>query len=155
VSANGYKNKNMNKKDILQFKVTTSKGRYTYGYTIVSLYVNGVKSFSTCGGGYDMSGTVLAQYVQANFKDRLKKLTSNHGSLDDGTGYYGLTFTRINKDTQRHEYVKNYEEGTRTNIHLDGACGWNSITRIMEAIGLQVEKVNVYKLMTYEVSYTI
>ena len=102
-----------------------------------------------------MHGSVLAQYVKSKYEDRLKKLTSNRGSLDDGTGYYGLTFTRPHKETRRAEYVKNYEEGTRTNIHLDGACGWNSITRIMEAIGLKIEKINVYKLMTYEVVDTL
>lgn len=143
-----FENRIYMKKDILQWKVTTSRGQNTYGYNIVSLYINGVKEFSTNGGGYDMHGTVLAQYVKAKFADRLKNLASNRGSLDDGTGYYGLTFTHVDKE-KKVQYLKKYEDGAK--IWLDGACGWNAIASIMHAIGLQMNKVEVYKLMTYEV----
>jgi hypothetical protein len=36
----------------LKFKYTTSKGRDSYGYNICSLWVDGEKVSSTCGGGY-------------------------------------------------------------------------------------------------------
>ncbi len=124
---------------LLKFKYTVSKGQNTYGYNIVSLYANGEKVASTCGGGYDMKGTVLANYIIANFKDRLKALVSNHGSMDDGTGFYGLSF----HDKITYESHKTYKEGD--NIYLDGACGISAIERIAKEINLDLTSTKISK----------
>lgn len=50
---------------VLEFKRSTSRGRNTYGYN------NGIKVASTCGGGYDMKGTVLGDYIQQRFQAEL------------------------------------------------------------------------------------
>lgn len=58
----------------LEFRWSVSRGRETAGYNICSLYVDGKKVASTCGGGYDMQGTVLGSYIAGAFADRLLKL---------------------------------------------------------------------------------
>lgn len=125
-------NKKYKKPILLSFRHSVSRGQNTYGYNIVSLYIDGSKVASTCGGGYDMKGTVLGQYIREHYEDRLKKLKGNHGSLDDGTGYYGLTFYD-RKNNQRH---KTYKKGD--NIYLDGACGVSCMVNIAKAIGIDL-----------------
>lgn len=130
-----------NKATILTFKYTTSKGRDTYGYNIVSLYANGQRVARTCGVGYDMRGTCLGQYIKDNYLERLKTLKGNHGSMDDGAGYYGLTFYQKEDATGKYINIKSYEEGAT--VSLDGACGENEMVRIAGAIGLNLESVQV------------
>ena len=67
----------------LTVKWTVSRGRDTYGYTICTLYVDGVKAARCNGGGYDMQGTVLGHWLAAAYPDRLRLLH---------VPYYGLTF---------------------------------------------------------------
>lgn len=125
----------MNEKTtLLTFKHGVSKGVNTYGYNIITLYANGEKVASTNGGGYDMRGTVLGRYIKDNYLERLKTLKGNTGSLDDGTGFYGLTF--YSKDNVNH---KSYREGD--NVYLDGACGENCMMRIANAIGLELTSI--------------
>lgn len=58
----------------LEFKWTTSRARDTYGYNVCTLYVNGRKVARTCGGGYDMKGTVLGDFIAKHYADRLNAL---------------------------------------------------------------------------------
>ncbi len=96
----------------LKFKWTVSRGRDTYGYNICSLWVDGRKVSSCNGGGYDMKGTALAEWMQEKkFKEEIKKL--------DPEKYYGLS-----------EY-----EGKR---YLDGACGFNCMTAVLNAVGYKL-----------------
>ena len=67
----------------LKFKYTTSKGRDSYGYNICSLWVDGEKQASTCGGGYDMKGTALGNWMARKFEKELLKFNKS---------FYGLTF---------------------------------------------------------------
>jgi hypothetical protein len=60
--------------DTFEFRRTVSRGRDTYGYNIVSLYVNGKKVTACNGGGYDMQGTSLGNYIAAKYADRLRAL---------------------------------------------------------------------------------
>jgi hypothetical protein len=119
---------------VLTFQYSVSKGINTYGYNIVTLYADDKKVARVNGGGYDMRGTCLGEYIKANYIDRLKTLKGNHGSGDDGTGYYGLTFYKT--DHGKYEYSKEYQE--RYNISLDGACGENCMVGIANAIGLDM-----------------
>lgn len=128
---------------ILTFKYSTSRGRDTYGYTIVSLYVDGNKVSTTNGGGYDMRGTVLAHYIKDNYLERLKALKGNRGSDDIPGGYYGLTFYCVPQDNSRAEYHKEYQEGDT--IVLDGACGISEIVRIADAIGITLTTARMGK----------
>lgn len=123
--------------DVLQYKWTISKGRETYGYNICTLYVNGRKVARCNGGGYDMQGTCLSQYMRVRFEKELKGLTGNNGSGDDGTGYYGLNFYGPKPDYERH---KQYQEGD--SISLDGACGHESMVTILNALGYRMKYIS-------------
>ena len=68
----------------LFFKWTTSKARDTYGYNICTLKDSrNNKLASTCGGGYDMKGTCLGDFINTYFYDEIRKLNS--------ADFYGLT----------------------------------------------------------------
>lgn len=124
---------------ILSFKYGTSRGVNTYGYNIVTLYANGKKVARTCGGGYDMRGTCLGQYIEKNYLEELKALNANYGSLDtyEPRGHYGLIIS--NPKTGKRENV--YQDGFR--IYVDGACGEDCMRRLLETIGVQLESVQI------------
>lgn len=117
---------------------SVSRGRDTYGYNICRLDDrNTDERFRTCGGGYDMIGTVFAQWLSANFQPELCALIESRNSelIDAGysvkgyqklPGLYGLTV--------RPGKIK------PGSIQLDGACGFSSMQAIAEAIGLEVTR---------------
>jgi hypothetical protein len=105
----------------------------TYGYNICKLTCNGGK-WTTCGGGYDMIGTVVGKYLQDMWQDELQAfVVKNQADLvpygSESLGwkqlpdYYGL-------------FVK--QDG---NVLLDGGCGLECMLKIAEAIGLTYQKV--------------
>ena len=96
----------------LQFKWSVSRGRDTYGYDICSLYVDGIKVSSCNGGGYDMKGTAFGDWLQKEFQTELKKLNPND--------FYGI---RVYDDK----------------LYLDGACGYSSMERIVNALGYSLK----------------
>lgn len=119
-------------KDTLKFKYTTSKGRDTYGYNICSLYVNGEKKYTCNGGGYDMKGTVFANYIQNNYQEQLKKLNSKD--------YYGMWFYKDNGTSV--ERVDTYEESNKKGAFLDGGCGFDSMKKILKACNAEMEIID-------------
>ncbi len=154
----------------LEFTWTTSKARDTYGYNIVTLYVDGKKVSSCNGGGYDMKGTVLGNYIAETFPDRLLKLTKE---------FYGLTFHDPNFDPGKividgetinerekagktvglDRYQAFYSASSKlpTKNHtvplLNGACGFSSMENVIKAIGMQLryipvrsQNLNIYQL---------
>ncbi len=96
----------------LEFKWTVSRGRDTYGYNICTLYADGRKVSQCNGGGYDMEGTCLGNFIASHYADRLLKLTESQfpertewqGTFKDGKrvslgrGFYGLSFHNPNYD---------------------------------------------------------
>ncbi len=156
------------------FKWTVSKGRNTYGYNICSLYVNGIKVSSCNGGGYDMQGTALGNWVEKAFRDELLQLK---------TEFYGLTFHNPNfnpakakvKDSKgvertveeleksgeslglaRYQAFYGASSKVPTENHIvpsiDGACGMSSVTMILNAIGYMLvwdKKSDRYKNHSY------
>ena len=68
----------------LEYRWTVSRGRDTYGYNICSLYANGSKVASCNGGGYDMQGVCLGNYIARNYAPRLLQKIKKP--------FYGLTF---------------------------------------------------------------
>lgn len=72
----------------LEEKWTLSKGRDTYGYNICSLWSHYGKVASCNGGGYDMQGTSLAEFLMIYFADRFPML--------EGCGLYGWSGSYIN-----------------------------------------------------------
>ena len=81
--------------------------------------------FYAGGYGYDKKGTCLAKFMNHYFNNELKKL--------DSSKFYGLT--HYNKKTNKQLKKGN----TNTISYLDGACGFESMTPILEKIGFKLE----------------
>ena len=132
----------------LKFKWTVSKAVNTYGYNICSLFVNGQKVSSCNVGNYDMQGTCLGDWIEREFKNELLQLKEN---------FYGLTFHNPNWQPSQ-EIIKKEEEGKSFGLEryqdfykqssdlptekhtipvIDGACGVNSVEKILKAVGYQ------------------
>ena len=141
----------------LEVKWATSRAQDTYGYTVCTLYVDGVKVARCNGGGYDLEGTVLGDYIAAAFPDRLRKVK---------TALYGLTFHDPTFDPGKAEaengktveeaeaageslglarYQAFYAASSKvpTKRHtapdIDGACG--TAKDIARAVGLTIKQV--------------
>jgi len=218
---------------LLEFKWTVSRGRDTDGYNICSLYVDGRKVASCNGGGYDMKGTALGNWIAKAYADRLRKLRlskfpeQSHWEradpvpyicrsidcvlknkkppvypagttvcpvcggdvsqdwragkrVNDGRGFYGLSFHDpdfdpgkvkvphapcFGKDEDAGKTVEALEkEGKSLGLEryqafysgsaktpskrhriplIDGGCGFSSVEKIAETIGLRLEYVPV------------
>lgn len=63
---------------LLEFRWGTSRGVDTAGYTLCTLWVNGRRVARECGGGYDMKGAALGNFIARAYAYRLVALT-----LDD------------------------------------------------------------------------
>lgn len=117
-----------------QIKWTISKAKKTMGYNICSLWESGHRLYSCKGtGDYDMEGTVVAQWLVANWGTRIEKLYSPN--------FYGLSF--IGEDTN----PPRFKEGCK--IYLDGACGLSSVRAVASAIGLEMSEHRFAKLIAF------
>tara|TARA_R100001086_G_scaffold246240_1_gene178186 strand:- start:611 stop:1060 length:450 start_codon:yes stop_codon:yes gene_type:complete len=86
-----------------------------------------IKGVRCTGGGYDMTGTCLGQFIEQNFPEQIKRL--------DTRDFYGLT--HWNTKTKKRQYKSS--KNTRTTIN--GACGMNSMRNILEKIGFKLEYI--------------
>lgn len=119
-----------------------SRGQDTYGYTIVRLVDETAgQTFRCMGGGYDMVGTVLADWATATHQDRLVKLADRafyvspvegpyRRTEDESNAFYGMT---------RHEYG-DARPIAPIRVTLDGGCGQSSIERILKAAGITLTR---------------
>ena len=126
---------------------STSRGRDTYGYDICRLddSVTG-KRYKCIGGGYDMIGTVLADWFSATYQGALRKLVSdNKASLED-CGYTVPGYRKL-----REYYGLTVHPNNR--VELDGACGVSSIISIIRACGFDVQWIGDRKGRT--ISYLV
>lgn len=121
---------------------SVSRGRETYGYNIRTLTDDATgKRYRCMGGGYDMTGTVFAEWLQEVHQDRLKAIGGRaHGQYvpaeggwqrgaDNADGLYGMAV-----------YAYDGRLGVQR-VSLDGGCGMESMVRIAEAAGLSVQRV--------------
>jgi hypothetical protein len=132
----------------LHFRYTTSKGRDTYGYNICTLLVNGDRKGRCKGGGYDMKGTSFANWLQSEFQDQLQTLFKDDiQGLKRATLLDVSTYTEDNGEIVKYCSGKGYYGTTvyynpkarETKVSLDGACGFSSIERIANAIGIELK----------------
>ena len=110
----------------LKFKWTVSKAVNTYGYNICSLFVNGQKVSSCNGGGNDMQGTCLGDWMEREVKNEPLQLKEK---------FYGLTF--YNPNRQSSDLPTDLPTEKHTTPVIDGACGVNSVEKILKAVGYQ------------------
>ncbi len=112
-------------------KHSTSRGRDTMGYSIVAIW-EGKNSYKTCGGGYDMLGTVFGQWLYANYKEKLNTLVPYDPQYSD----------KFYQERGYYQALGNYglfqynEE-----FYLDGACGLSCMISIASKIGLNVKQL--------------
>lgn len=113
---------------------STSKGRDTYGYNIARLDDSKTKErFKCMGGGYDMTGTCFGDWLASNYQERLLAIKDQAHRVWNGSeqivppspNLYGMSYdVKANKVT------------------CDGGCGINSMIKIAEAIGLEVQSTS-------------
>ena len=122
------------KSDFLALRRGTSRGRDTYGYNLVTATSTRTgRKYRTCGGGYDMAGTVLGDYLQDVAQDRLAALRETVATEPYGCGggwthavdraYYGLTWSPSGL------------------AYLDGVCGVSCMERLAARVGIDVSPV--------------
>jgi hypothetical protein len=112
----------MNKLEIriLNLKWTISKARNTYGYNVLTLTdISSKKRYKTWGGGYDMHGAALGEYIQETFQQELREMFDVSRERDT---CYGI-FIRKNK------------------VLIDGYCGFETVADIAKLINIHVSKV--------------
>ena len=117
----------------LDLSWATSKARDIYGYNIARLddSISG-KRYKTCGGGYDMIGTVLADWFQDQHQDTLMALFEKN---KDKANDYASTGWKV-----LPEFYGMHWDAKKENVALDGACGVESILRIIAACGFEVQR---------------
>ena len=121
--------------EYLKIKWTVSRARDTYGYNICTLTDTRGRKSRCNGGGYDMVGTVLGDYLGAWYQDELLAIKDKAASTYDkitgktirnGSGLYGLTHITINGETSY--------------LSIDGACGTESVLKIARAAGIELRE---------------
>lgn len=93
----------------LAFTYGTSRAEATYGYGLVTLtgVVGNESKYRECGGGYDMIGSAMGQFIQDQFGEALMELT---GQCEN---FYGFFF--------RNGKIK-----------VDGGCGADCMEKILK-----------------------
>lgn len=116
-----------------------SKGRDTYGYNICRLDDrNNGKRFRCMGGGYDMIGTVFGEWLETYYQKELLDIQCNAYMI------WSAKFGRIENKGNNRFYGMTHDQ-IQNRVYLDGACGIESMIRIAEAIGLEVERDYIAK----------
>jgi hypothetical protein len=109
-----------------------SRGRDTYGYNICRLDDNTTgKRYRCMGGGYDMQGTVLGDWLEDTHQAELMAIANRFSTYAPET-----KFVRNEAPDALYGGTHYIEKGC---VRLDGATGLESMIRIAEAIGLEVE----------------
>jgi hypothetical protein len=144
---------------VLAYCWSTSRGRDTYGYNLLTLREDGAKVADACGGGYDMTGAALADWLEKAYPVRLLELARTragsiwsegkpHVSRTDRGGYEWTADTdgterRVWKDNPNFNpealYGLSYNPDKQT-ASLDGACGVRSVEEVLKALGLQFKE---------------
>jgi hypothetical protein len=125
----------------LNINWSTSRGQNTYGYNICRIEDNRTgKRYRTCGGGYDMLGSVLGEWLTDRYQDRLRAISHLAGSYySKATGYQshrkpGASLPFGDPDPA-YFYGMSRDDDTGR-VTLDGACGISTMQTIANAIGL-------------------
>lgn len=133
---------------VLTLSWSISRGRDTYGYNIARLDSKTAR-YKCMGGGYDMTGDCLGQWLQAEYQDRLKSIAHRAGAVYSKTdGYKSLERTpdrlygmKLNQDTGK--------------VSLDGACGPSTMIQIAEACNISVSYNGNKRGRTIGFMYTV
>lgn len=127
----------------LQLSWSVSRGREAEGYNIARLddCTEG-KRYRCMGGGYDMVGTVFGEWLQHVYPTDLLGLQNRaYSKYVQGLGREELPGT-----DKLYGMALIIERGKKegnwtTRVSLDGACGIDSMIRIAEALGFDVQRM--------------
>ena len=61
---------------VLEFRWSTSRAAASYGYNACTLWADGRKVARHVGGGYDMEGSCLGDFIARHYAERLRELTA-------------------------------------------------------------------------------
>jgi hypothetical protein len=120
--------------EYLTIKWTVSRARDTYGYNVCTLTDTRGRKVRCDGGGYDMTGTALGDYLGAWHQGELlaikDKAVSTYDRITGETvrndsGLYGLTHVTI--------------DGLTSYMGINGACGIESVFKIAKAAGIEIQ----------------
>lgn len=113
---------------------TTSRAADTYGYNLTTLTDHDTgKRYRTCGGGYDMAGTVLGHWLADRYQAELVALVASRAAALVDCGYSVPGYRKLPD-------LSGLTVRPDGRVELDGACGLSSMERIAEAIGLTVRQ---------------
>lgn len=130
----------------LSFKRTTSRGRDTYGYNIITLTDERGVKYRCNGGGYDMLGTVTADALVALYGTRLMKLHKKaERFVQVGKSNSRRLLDRSPSDRSKNIYglTAHYDKNRKKpqSISLDGATGFSNVQAIAKLIKVKVAEV--------------
>jgi len=124
--------------DYLGIKWTVSRARDTYGWNVCTLTDTRGRKVRCNGGGYDMIGTVVGDWLQDCKQSELLTIHERAGHFyrngsfesrnESGSGLYGMTYLQNDDDASGR-------------VVIDGAAGIESVRRIARAIGLEISGV--------------
>lgn len=118
----------------LNISWSVSRGQDTYGYNICRLDdVRTGKRYRTTGGGYDMIGTVLGDWLEDRYQDELRALVADLPKQK----YGGTSYMQISEEINPKYYGLTISPDGR--VCLDGACGSSSMQSIGRALGLNFQ----------------
>jgi|SRR5665213_2219469 len=120
----------------LAFSWSVSRGRETYGYNIMTVTdQNTGKRFRCNGGGYDMTGTSVGNWMEATYPKRLQAVAERADIR---------YFTPAREPWYEHSMAADRLYGMTVTggggVRLDGACGLESMLKVAHAIGLKLER---------------
>lgn len=109
-----------------------SRGMNTYGWNICrAVSRQSGKTYRTIGGGYDMLGTVVGNWFAAEHQADLRQLVHDNLACFEA---YGAT-KHLSHNTLYGLFMK--PDGS---VYLDGGYGIESMLRIIEACGYEVQR---------------
>jgi hypothetical protein len=97
------------------------------------------------GGGYDMSGTNLGHALMSLFPELVNEIDARVVTVKNILGED--EYTRTGDDNGKFYGATKYVyldavtgEKLSHNVHLDGACGWDSVCRAVNSVGIWVKR---------------
>lgn len=114
--------------NFLALSWSVSRGQDTYGYNIARLDDQNTGSrCRTIGGGYDMVGTVIGEWLENVYQDRLQALCDTL----EAKPYGSTSWVHF----ERYYGMQRKPDGS---VRLDGACGQSSMQTLARAIGVSL-----------------
>lgn len=117
---------------VITYAWTTSRGRDTYGYNLLTLRQGGERVARQCGGGYDMTGAAVADWMGERYPVRLAQLARTHA----GATYSKAEGYKVKERAEGLFYGLTYYPDNDS-ASFDRACGLESVKAVLLALGLE------------------